>query len=228
MTKLSIGNELEALGPALADDVVQVAKGLPANAANPDEDDSTLVAREYNYDEIIEPFNRTNHPLGSAQASILKSDLENRAANLLALHHEILRLQFKTINISLKKLQLLHQTRVETQKEHDLRQYWFSSVRVLPTDVLMTIFLYAALSSAHLDSPSSPLKLSQVCSSWRTVAQACPSVWNELAVDLRSSKTSSSGEKLGPILVRMLGSITHTFAIRLYQASIESRGCSRS
>ncbi|KAG6847116.1 hypothetical protein H0H93_009998 [Arthromyces matolae] len=154
---------------------------------------STLVAREYNYDELIEPFNRTNHPLGSVQASILKSDLENRAKKLLALDHEILRLQL-TIDSSLKRLQGLNQTRLEDQKAHDLRQYWFSSVRVLPTDVLMTILLYAA--SAHLDSSSSPLKLSQVCSSWRTAAQDCPSLWNRLAVDLWSPKTSPSGESL--------------------------------
>ncbi|KAG6848075.1 hypothetical protein H0H93_003617 [Arthromyces matolae] len=188
--QLSIEEQLEVLGPKLPEDVAQAAEALPTKLT--DRDTRTEFQAE-RFDNLVEHVKRTNHPLGSAEASPLNSDIEERATELLALDYEILHVQL-TVDNSLKKLQDLARMRITKQKELDTRQFWMSSARLLPLDIIMKIISCAA--NKHLQSKSSLLKLSHVCSSWRRAAQACSSLWNYLALDLWSPTSGLSGDKI--------------------------------
>ncbi|KAG6835796.1 hypothetical protein H0H93_014632 [Arthromyces matolae] len=177
--------------PPLPEHVVQAAQELHDKRPYTNMETSPLLGDSLA--SLIEPFNRTNHSLGSNEVSLLKSDLDQLTPELLELDYDVLSIQLE-IDRLVKRLHDIGKTRLAKQKEVDDRQYWLSSVRLLPLDILMQIIYYAA--SDDLQSKSSPFKLSNVCISWRRAALACPNIWNRITLDLWSPQSSSSGDKL--------------------------------
>ncbi|KAF8057441.1 hypothetical protein FPV67DRAFT_1527483 [Lyophyllum atratum] len=98
--------------------------------------------------------------------------------------HDILYLQLK-VNRLMVEIKALDDSRVQKQKEAKYHAALLSPVRLLPLEILATIFHYAISVEPHGPGPRSnaaPFGVSHVCSSWRAAALSCPDLWNRLTL----------------------------------------------
>ncbi|KAG5637256.1 hypothetical protein H0H81_005220 [Sphagnurus paluster] len=159
--------------------------------------ESTPAAREF-----VDPILRTNYPPSQEAILSLKTSLAQKADNIEAIDHNLFRLQLK-MNDLIKEFKVLTDAREFEEVQYNFRKYLLSPVRRIPPEILVRIFQYAVYTEgarkmastipSFIRRTSSPLVLSQVCSTWRYAAFGLPTFWNDLDMTISSWKRLQPG-----------------------------------
>ncbi|KAG6907065.1 hypothetical protein DXG01_010711 [Tephrocybe rancida] len=136
----------------------------------------------------MEILHRTNHEATPTQRIALQAILTQKLAEFTEINAIILRAQLEMDEL-LKKIQALEKANSEKNKEMQTYRSMLSSVRLLPPEILATIFKHATRRSF-----GSPVPLSHVCSVWRETAIGTPELWTDIyiAPEMYGSKLSPS------------------------------------
>ncbi|KAG5727368.1 hypothetical protein E4T56_gene12058 [Termitomyces sp. T112] len=102
-------------------------------------------------------------------------ELEDVELNTLCLQREI--------NTLLRKYHEIIQTRKCKMDDVIFYRFMLSPIRLLPPEILVTIFQYAIETCAPLSEAWSPLGLSHVCRAWRNAILGCSKFWVELELN---------------------------------------------
>ncbi|KNZ71602.1 hypothetical protein J132_08113 [Termitomyces sp. J132] len=102
-------------------------------------------------------------------------ELEDVELNTLCLQREI--------NTLLRKYHEIIQTRKCKMDDVIFYRFMLSPIRLLPPELLVTIFQYAIETCAPLSEAWSPLGLSHVCRAWRNAILGCSKFWVELELN---------------------------------------------
>lgn len=132
--------------------------------------------------DLVNTLKYTNQRPSVAHIQVLKSAQRSCQVDLVGIDHEIRSLQTK-MNQHLIQLKSLISTRVQKQANSELYAALASPIRLLPSEVLVRVFLYCLPESPGPNTAEAPLLLCHVCSLWRSIASAASQLWDALYIN---------------------------------------------
>ncbi|KAG5634583.1 hypothetical protein H0H81_001478 [Sphagnurus paluster] len=146
---------------------------------------------------------KSNHHLSFAQEQSISSLLAGCSADLARTEAEMLHVQLD-INRLMEQMETLSELKKKIHDDMARYRYLLAPIRLLPPEILIEIFKYAAGRETRGVYPrlnQAPISVSQACSTWRKVSFQCPTLWSNLSLSIGiSSKNCYKSKAMAGIL----------------------------
>ncbi|KAG5635420.1 hypothetical protein H0H81_011325 [Sphagnurus paluster] len=136
-------------------------------------------------EDIMNTLSRNNQRPSPHQSQTISAFISNRGADLARTQVDICLVQLK-VNQLLTEMKDLQSKTIQIKEEIQKCKPYLTTVRLLPPEILIKIFLHSIISGLEWGFPRRrsypPLSVSQVCSSWRQASLMCPQLWSMTAI----------------------------------------------